>query len=1328
MPFFRTPSGLVLCVHVPRCAGTSVENYLEGRFGKLAFLDRGHHEQPSGHRWSLVSPQHLDSSCLNRLIPQEYFAESFAVVRHPVARLESVYLYHLHWTQLIPASTSFEQWVSQLEIRRERDYGYLDNHACRMVDLLPEGCRFFRLEDGLSLLEGWLDEVAGSTWPLHIEHLHRVDQLAGRAVPTSSLHRTRRSVEIISRIYRDDFNFFGYDLEPVEPDAGATQVALLQKSDEQTELPDLSRDDLLVAHHLDKAYYLSQVNDSSAIRDPAIHYLESGAKINLDPAQNFSTKFYLERSPDVAEAGVNPFVHYLRWGQYEGRIPHPSLLAGTPAPESDGEDLFLLRQYFDSEFYEEQVPRIVACHVDAAKHYFCFGWQQGLDPSPYFSTNFYLNQNADVRKSGLNPFLHYLRWGKSEGRRGFEQDLRPASQLEHAAQARLVQPFFDIAFYCRQLNDLDSNDADPILHFLSVGWRMGLDPSKDFSTNFYVAYQGDRPFEGGNPLSDYLLSGKQSGTIPLECHPVLSLTSPREARLAGLKKLLEGVFDRDFYIEANPDLSGRVDDPLDHYLLEGWSQGRDPVAWFSVDYYLRTYPRVRDYPIDPLGHFLIWGRDNGLRPSSSAALLSEKADESFGLRSSASDSMLTGILRDQVADRTIAPQPTYNPKALEIHWLIPSFGLGGGGHMTIFRIIHWLEYLGHRCTIWVKGIGPEQVDSSYEYILKHYQFVKAKILPLDTAIFEAQDDVLFATSWDTAQTVHECRGFKQRCYFVQDYEPFFYPRGSRSVLAEVTYELGLPCICNSSWMRHVLEKNHQAWARNFDFSYDRATYFPPLELLRANLAPRIALYGRKSTERRCVELALLALEELAQRGFAFQVDIFGSAEEFQGTQIAYTNHGILNPQELGNLYRSCDLGICLSGTNASLIPSEMMGCGLPVVELDVESARWSIPPEVATFVSPDPIAMADSLQHLLSEPEARLKQAQRALDWVRQSHWQDAAIKVEAALQELLTEGPWQRCDAANTSSHGRPENVMPSPKASVIIPTLNGGALFEQLLGRLTRQKVDFSFEVVVVDSGSEDQTLESAKAFPCARVIEIDKHDFQHGRTRNLAASHAQGEYLLFLTQDATPADEFWLYNFVSAMEMNPDAAGGFGRHYPHHWASPFTVKEINDHFDRFSAYPLRLNKHIDIVRWNSGDLQYRQALHYYSDNNSCMRRGAWAEMPYPEVDFGEDQLWASQAIRKGWSTLYCPHAAVYHSHDYEFHSAYERAEVESWFFRKYFGYDLSAPDIESEHRLRVAAAIKYARTHGLPPTEVERTKGVSLGQLGGWEAGKRRAEVEM
>jgi len=1106
-----------------------------------------------------------------------------------------------------------------------------------------------------------------------------------------------------------------------DTEISSAEVALT----EDAAAPGLSPDAQLVAEHLDVAFYLDQIAAPGRPADPVAHYLETGAALGLDPREDFSTRFYLDRSPDVVQAGANAFVHYLRWGRTEGRLPHPAFLPGTPDPQEDGPDITLLRQHFDIEYYESQASHVGPCHIDAARHYFHFGWKQGLDPSPQFSTAFYLQANADVQGSGINPFLHYLRWGRNEGRRGLEHEIRLQRHPDQAAQHRLIATVFDTGFYIAQHPALQTNDADPILHYMSVGWRMDLDPNPGFSTRFYVAHQGGRPFEGGNPLSDYLLSGRAKGSLPRPLHPVLRPTETR-FRVFEQKAILKDHFDRQFYADISPDLRAGNVDMLEHYILFGCREGRDPARWFETRFYLENYPRVRDYAIDPLTHYLIWGRDHGMRPNPSvmpdaAMVQAVPQGGSGGGASIVKDRMLTEILRDaNAATRDVAPAPGYAPQALDLHWVIPNFGVGGGGHMTIFRMVHWLEYFGHRCTIWVKGLGAEPTDAAYERVVKHYQFVKAGIRALDDSLFDTQGDILFATSWDTARTVADARGFKRGCYFVQDYEPLFHARGSRAILAEATYDLGLAAICASPWLRHLIETRHNGWARHFFLSYDREFYYPPATPLRDNPVPRIALYGRIGTERRCVELALLALEDLARRGARFHVDIFGSDGDFSGLPCAMTNHGILSSDELGRLYRGCDLGICFSGTNYSLVPQEMMACGLPVVELDVESARFSIPAEAATFAPPDPAAIADALEHLLANPQARSDQAARGMAWASQHDWEGAARVIEAALLEDLGAGPWQALAAPAL-------HKATGPRASVLIPTWNGGAIYHDLLDRLARQKTDFDFELVVVDSGSRDDTVAVSRAVPFARVIEIDKSEFQHGRTRNFAASQARGDYLLFLTQDALPADDFWLYNFVAQMDRFPQAAGAFGKHFAHRNASSYTRMEMRNHFNGFNAHPLLLNKHTDITRWNAGDRGFHQLLHFFSDNNSCLRRSAWEQMPYPEVDYGEDQLWAWQAVKRGWSKLYCPQAVVYHSHDYGYDETLERAEVEAWFFAKYFGYDLTVPDIAREHAMRVAAAERFGRQHGVPLAEIEHKKSIGLAQLEGWKLGKRRADAE-
>lgn len=62
-------------------------------------------------------------------------------------------------------------------------------------------------------------------------------------------------------------------------------------------------------------------NDAQAVRDPVAHYLAQGAAAGLAPGPGFDGAWYLARYPDVAEAGLNPLVHYLRHGRYEGRLP-----------------------------------------------------------------------------------------------------------------------------------------------------------------------------------------------------------------------------------------------------------------------------------------------------------------------------------------------------------------------------------------------------------------------------------------------------------------------------------------------------------------------------------------------------------------------------------------------------------------------------------------------------------------------------------------------------------------------------------------------------------------------------------------------------------------------------------------------------------------------------------------------------------------------------------------------------------------------------------------------------------------------------------------------
>lgn len=216
----------------------------------------------------------------------------------------------------------------------------------------------------------------------------------------------------------------------------------------------------------------------------------------------------------------------------------------------------------------------------------------------------------------------------------------------------------------------------------------------------------------------------------------------------------------------------------------------------------------------------------------------------------------------------------------------------------------------------------------------------------------------------------------------------------------------------------------------------------------------------------------------------------------------------------------------------------------------------------------------------------------------------------------------------------------------SIVIPTKNGGELFDRVLTMIDCQKTEYSYEVICVDSGSTDSTVDTIKKHNCI-LKEIPKEEFGHGKTRNLGASLGTGEYIIFITQDALPCNEHWIQNFIDGMKKDPEVVGGFGIHYPYPECNIFDKRDLTLLFKGYG-------EDNTIYRMESKERYqneegYRHLLSFYSDNNSCMRRDIWEKYPYDDVDFAEDQIWAKKMIELGFKKLYCPFAGVYHSHNY-------------------------------------------------------------------------------
>lgn len=345
----------------------------------------------------------------------------------------------------------------------------------------------------------------------------------------------------------------------------------------------------------------------------------------------------------------------------------------------------------------------------------------------------------------------------------------------------------------------------------------------------------------------------------------------------------------------------------------------------------------------------------------------------------------------------VPPAGLPKPQSLVLHWVLPDFHQGGGGHMTLMRLITWLEAQGHDCHLWINGATAHaDAAAAKTFLDRHYLPSRAPlgILRPET-LSHIQGDAVIATDCWTAYPVSQVQQVRQRFYLVQDFEPSFYPQGSLSLLAENTYKMGFYAITAGKWLQ-TLMAGYGMQAQSFDLAYDPAVYRPrPCTKRPCSLA----FYARQGTPRRAVELGLLALEQLHQALPQLEVSCFGNKDPLPPQPFRVRELGILDHAGLARLYQEVELGITFSTTNYSLIPQEMMACGLAVLELDLPSTRAAFAPGSVALAAPWPQEIAQQALALLKNPVARQEQALAGLAAVQDLSWPASGQAVERALR-----------------------------------------------------------------------------------------------------------------------------------------------------------------------------------------------------------------------------------------------------------------------------------------------------------------------------------------
>ncbi len=214
--------------------------------------------------------------------------------------------------------------------------------------------------------------------------------------------------------------------------------------------------------------------------------------------------------------------------------------------------------------------------------------------------------------------------------------------------------------------------------------------------------------------------------------------------------------------------------------------------------------------------------------------------------------------------------------------------------------------------------------------------------------------------------------------------------------------------------------------------------------------------------------------------------------------------------------------------------------------------------------------------------------------------------------------------------------------KISVIIPVKNGEQTIKACLDAIFAQTLINQTEIIIIDSGSTDQTLDIVKQYP-VKLYQIPPKEFGHGKTRNYGVTLAQGEFIQFTVQDAQPASKDWLETMLQNFEDEELAAVCGQQAVPHHkdknpveWFRPVskpgkrTVQYKQGAFEKLP--PCR---------------QHQECT--WDDVNAMYRKTILNKLPFDEVAFGEDMLWAKNALIQGYKIAYDMRARVWHYHHY-------------------------------------------------------------------------------
>lgn len=334
-----------------------------------------------------------------------------------------------------------------------------------------------------------------------------------------------------------------------------------------------------------------------------------------------------------------------------------------------------------------------------------------------------------------------------------------------------------------------------------------------------------------------------------------------------------------------------------------------------------------------------------------------------------------------------------------IAWLIPSLIEGSGGHRTILQHADYLQRKGYRCILYLENETAHTEAGLRKTVRQLFGYEFEAVHAGWSNIQPA--DMVFATIWYSAKVVRDLPFACVRGYFVQDYEAQFNPMGDAYLMAENSYRYGLHPIAIGRWLPAMLQRDFAVPSLHFDFCADLDVYrrLPGMARERA-----ICFIHQPEKPRRCAELGIEALGIVKHHMPDVKIYLYGSRSAGR-VWFEHENLGLINLEACNRLYNRCQVGLCISTTNPSRIPFEMMAAGLPVVEVHRGNTLYDFPEDAMLLCEPTPESLAHGLMARLNDPAGTASAGEAGAAFMRDRPIGHGLGQFGAAVGTLLAGG-----------------------------------------------------------------------------------------------------------------------------------------------------------------------------------------------------------------------------------------------------------------------------------------------------------------------------------